>query len=142
MATAETTATATTAAATATATAAAAAAAAAAPPPPTTTATATATENLSPLLVEQSVKSWRIWQHSAKLAPVRDVGDFLFAGAHGPHAGCPRMLAEFRLLRGAGREVRWAANKRFEVSKFEFKFPRARTFELYRARSRLYRRQI
>ena len=28
-----------------------------------------------------------------------------------------------------------AANKRFEVLKFKFKFPRARTFELYRARS-------
>ena len=39
-------------------------------------------------------------------------------------------------------KVLWAANKRFEVSKFKFKFPRARTFELYRARSRLYRSQI
>ena len=29
----------------------------------------------------------------------------------------------------------WAANKRFEVSKFKFKFPRARTYELIRARS-------
>ena len=36
----------------------------------------------------------------------------------------------------------WAANKRFEISKFEFKFPRARTYELIRARSRLYRSQI
>ena len=35
--------------------------------------------------------------------------------------------------------VAWAANKRFEVLKFKFKFPRARTFELYRARSRLYK---
>ena len=35
--------------------------------------------------------------------------------------------------------VTWAANKRYEVSKFEFKFPRARTYELIRARSRLYR---
>ena len=33
----------------------------------------------------------------------------------------------------------WVANKRFEVSKFKFKFPRARTFELIRARSRLYK---
>ena len=38
--------------------------------------------------------------------------------------------------------VAWAANKRFGVSKLKFKFPRARTFELYRARSRLYRSQI
>ena len=29
----------------------------------------------------------------------------------------------------------WAANKRFEVLKVKFKFPRARTFELYRAHS-------
>ena len=29
-----------------------------------------------------------------------------------------------------------------QVSKFKFKFPRARTFELFRARSRLYRSQI
>ena len=36
----------------------------------------------------------------------------------------------------------WAANKRFEISKFKFKFPRARTYELNRARSRLYRSQI
>ena len=35
-----------------------------------------------------------------------------------------------------------AAKKRFEMLKFRFKFPRARTFELYRARSRLYRSQI
>ena len=38
--------------------------------------------------------------------------------------------------------VTWAANKRFEISKFKFKFPRARTYELIRARSRLYRSQI
>ena len=38
--------------------------------------------------------------------------------------------------------VLWAANKSFETSKFEFKLPRARTFELLRARSRLYRSQI
>ena len=30
-----------------------------------------------------------------------------------------------------------APNKRFEVSRFEFKFPRARTYEFIRARSRL-----
>ena len=36
----------------------------------------------------------------------------------------------------------WAANERFEISKFKFKFPRARTYELNRARSRLYRSQI
>ena len=37
---------------------------------------------------------------------------------------------------------RWAANKRFEISKLQIKFPRARTYELIRARSRLYRSQI
>ena len=36
----------------------------------------------------------------------------------------------------------WAANKSFEILKFKFKFPRARTYELFRARSRLYRSQI
>ena len=36
----------------------------------------------------------------------------------------------------------WAAKKRFEVSKFKFKFPRARTYEHIRARPRLYRSQI
>ena len=39
-------------------------------------------------------------------------------------------------------KVCWTANKRFKISKFEFKFPKARTFELFRARSRLYRSQI
>ena len=34
--------------------------------------------------------------------------------------------------------VSWAANKSFEVFKFKFKFPRARTFELFRARSRIF----
>ena len=38
--------------------------------------------------------------------------------------------------------VLWAANKSFEISKVKFKFPRARTFELFRARSRLHRSQI
>ena len=41
-----------------------------------------------------------------------------------------------------GRKDYWAANKRFEISKFKFKIPRARTCELHRARSRLYRSQI
>ena len=40
------------------------------------------------------------------------------------------------------RRVRWAANKRFKMLKFNFKFPIARTFERFRARSRLYRSQI
>ena len=38
-----------------------------------------------------------------------------------------------------GDTVYWAANKRFEILKLKFKFPRARTFELMRARSRLYK---
>ena len=40
------------------------------------------------------------------------------------------------------KKVGWAANKRFNILKFKFKFPIARTFELFRARSRLYRSQI
>ena len=40
-----------------------------------------------------------------------------------------------------GIKVLWAANKRLEISNFKFKFPRARTYELVRARSRLYRSQ-
>ena len=39
-------------------------------------------------------------------------------------------------------EVTWVANKRFEISKFKFKFPRARTYKFIRARSRLYRSQM
>ena len=42
----------------------------------------------------------------------------------------------------SSRRARWAANKRFKILKFKFKFPIARTFELFRARSRLYRSQI
>ena len=41
-----------------------------------------------------------------------------------------------------GDGVRWVANKGFEISKFEFKCWRARTCEVVRARSRLYRSQI
>ena len=44
--------------------------------------------------------------------------------------------------RMAPTDVSWVANKRFEISKFKFKIPRARMFELYRAHSRLYRSQI
>ena len=36
----------------------------------------------------------------------------------------------------------WAANKSFKILKFKVKFPIARTFELFRARSRLYRSQL
>ena len=43
---------------------------------------------------------------------------------------------------GHETDANWAANESFEISKFKFKFPRARTFELLRARSRLYRSQI
>ena len=35
--------------------------------------------------------------------------------------------------------VGWAADERFKILKFKVKFPIARTFELFRARSRLYR---
>ena len=51
-------------------------------------------------------------------------------------------VKEANLATGVSAWVFWAANKRFEISKFKFKFPRARTFELFRARSRLYRSQI
>ena len=43
---------------------------------------------------------------------------------------------------GHETDANWAANKSLEISKFKFKFPRARTFEPFRARSRLYRSQI
>ena len=46
------------------------------------------------------------------------------------------------LLSAQDGSTSWAANKRFEISKLKFKFPRARTHELIRARSRLYRSQI
>ena len=36
-------------------------------------------------------------------------------------------------------KLAWVANKRFEISKFKFKIPRARTCERHRARSRLYK---
>ena len=36
----------------------------------------------------------------------------------------------------------WVANKRFEISKFKFKFPRAPNYGMRGARSRLYRSQI
>ena len=41
--------------------------------------------------------------------------------------------------RASTNKVSWAANKSFEILKFKFKFPRARIFELFRARSRLYK---
>ena len=43
--------------------------------------------------------------------------------------------------RAAGQKVNWAASKRFQISKLKFRFPRARTYDLIRARSRLYRSQ-
>ena len=39
----------------------------------------------------------------------------------------------FRIVRIRAGNLNWAANKRFEISKF--KFPRARTYELIRSRS-------
>ena len=49
---------------------------------------------------------------------------------------------KFRRAQGPKVGTCWVANKRFEISKFKYNFPRARTYELYRARSRLYRSQI
>ena len=53
-------------------------------------------------------------------------------------AACKTHGSAYKISAIAG----WAANRRFEISKFKFKFPRSRTFELYRARSRLYRSRI
>ena len=55
---------------------------------------------------------------------------------------CRRWLASFpaRELRRQGD--RKAARKRFEISKLKFKFPRARTYELIKAKFRLYRSQL
>ena len=44
-------------------------------------------------------------------------------------------------MREVKQDVNRAAHKGFEISKFKLKFPRARTYELIRARSRLYRSQ-
>ena len=54
---------------------------------------------------------------------------------------CPALLEEAR-ERHFDNKVPWAANKSFEVLKLKFKFPRVRTFELFGARSRLYRSQF
>ena len=43
----------------------------------------------------------------------------------------------FHLLDHLSTMELWAANKRFKMLKLKFKFPIARTFELFRARSRL-----
>ena len=48
-------------------------------------------------------------------------------------------LAPFLFVLALPEMARWAANKRFKILKFKFKFPIARTFELLRARSRLHR---
>ena len=57
-----------------------------------------------------------------------------------------KIVKEVVYLSPFGENAGWAANKNFEVLnfnlKFNFKFPRARTFELFRPRSRLYRSQI
>ena len=39
---------------------------------------------------------------------------------------------------GHETDANWAANKSLEISKFKFKFPRARTFEFFRDRSPLH----
>ena len=51
---------------------------------------------------------------------------------------CPALLEEAR-ERHFDNKVPWAANTSFEVLMFKFKFPGARTYELVRARSRLYK---
>ena len=56
---------------------------------------------------------------------------------------CEELLEGFRVeSKFISVKVLWAAYKRFEISKFKFKFPRARTYELIRARSRLYQSQL
>ena len=54
----------------------------------------------------------------------------------------PAIPAEHLAQRVRTRNQGWVANKMFEISKFKFQFPRARTYELIRARSRRYRSQI
>ena len=66
--------------------------------------------------------------------------DRILASIYG--AGFRARSEEESLRMRRAESVGWAANKRFGVSKFKFKFPRARTFELVRARSRLYRSQM
>ena len=39
-------------------------------------------------------------------------------------------LVEDIPVRAVRKNVDWVANKRFEISKFNFKFPRARTYEI------------
>ena len=57
------------------------------------------------------------------------------------YAAYVRVLHPSRKKGALSTEAHWAANKRFEISKFKFKFPRARTYELIRARSRPYQNQ-
>ena len=63
--------------------------------------------------------------------------------AHNPKSHNPRTRTRLQLALRTKTTPRkraaWAANKGFKIVKFNFKFPRARTFELFRARSRLYR---
>ena len=51
------------------------------------------------------------------------------------------LLCQGQQLKTA-KTISWVANESFEISKFKLKFPRARTYELIRALSRLYRSQI
>ena len=66
--------------------------------------------------------------------------------AHNPKSHNPRtrtrLQGALRTKTTPRKRAARAANKGFKIVKFNFKFPRARTFELFRARSRLYRSQI
>ena len=71
-------------------------------------------------------------------APHSSVTVKVTAPLHEAFLTCSGRYATIELAQG---KVYWAANKSFEISKFKFKFPRARTYDLIRARSRLHRSQ-
>ena len=48
----------------------------------------------------------------------------------GPVGAPPPGLSQPAAPADAARTVPWVANKRFEISKFKFKFPRARTYKI------------
>ena len=75
----------------------------------------------------------------------QDQADFLVAKIrdHGSDLGSDEAWdSEDERQKDLFAKANWAANKRFEISKFKFKFPRALTYELIRARSRLAGSQI
>ena len=64
---------------------------------------------------------------------------FGFLGSHSSDAREKKVLWPLQHADLPFLHVHWVTNKSFEISKFKFKIPRARTCELHRARSRLYK---